>query len=282
MSVIIGIDVGGSTTKITGFRMDRTLIEPIFVHATDPVTSVYGAFGKFTSENELQLSDIARVMITGIGSSCISSSIFNLPCTHVSEFRAVGCGGLYLSGLSRAVVVSMGTGTATTLAQRDGNGHVHVEYLGGTGVGGGTLMGLSKRLLAMDSIEHIVALAKDGDLSRVDLRVGDITSGVPLPTDMSASNFGKLSDVATPSDIALGLINMIFETVAMISLFAARQHGVGDIVMTGNLTKIPQAAPMFENLSRMFGVRFLCPERSNFGTVIGTALSYFDPEEPQG
>ena len=95
MSVIIGIDVGGSTTKITGFRMDRTLIEPIFVHATDPVTSVYGAFGKFTSENGLQLSDIARVMITGIGSSCISSSIFNLPCTHVSEFRAVGCGGLY-------------------------------------------------------------------------------------------------------------------------------------------------------------------------------------------
>ena len=133
----------------------------------------------------------------------------------------------------------------------------------------------------MDSIEHIVALAKDGDLSRVDLRVGDITSGVPLPTDMTASNFGKLSDVATPSDIALGLINMIFETVAMISLFAARQHGVSNIVMTGNLTKIPQAAPMFENLSRMFGMRFLCPERSNFGTVIGTALSYFDPEEPQ-
>ena len=93
MSVIIGIDVGGSTTKIAGFRMDRTLIEPIFVHATDPVTSVYGAFGKFTSENGLKLSDISRVMIKGIGSSCISSSIFNLPCTHVSEFRAVGCGG---------------------------------------------------------------------------------------------------------------------------------------------------------------------------------------------
>ena len=281
MSVIIGIDVGGSTTKITGFRMDHTLIEPIFVHATDPVTSVYGAFGKFTSENNLELSDIARVMITGIGSSCISSSIFNLPCTHVSEFRAVGCGGLYLSGLSRAVVVSMGTGTATTLAQRDDTGHVCVDYLGGTGVGGGTLMGLSKRLLSMDSIEHIVSLAKDGDLSRVDLRVGDITAGVPLPTDMTAANFGKLSDVATPADIALGLINMIFETVAMIALFAARQHGVKDIVMTGNLTRIPQAEPMFENLSRMFGVRFLCPERSNFGTVIGTALSYFDPEEGQ-
>lgn len=279
MPVIVGIDVGGSTTKITGFTTERALIKPIFVYATDPVTSVYGAFGKFTSENHLELSDIQRVMITGIGSSCISSSIFNLPCSHVSEFRAVGCGGLYLSGLPRAVVVSMGTGTATTLAQQDANGHVTVDYLGGTGVGGGTLMGLSKRLLAMDSIEHIVALAKTGDLSRIDLRVGDITAGVPLPQDMTASNFGKLSDVATNADIALGLINMIFETVAMIALFAARQHQLKDIVMTGNLTKIPQARPLFERLSQMFKVRFIAPELSNFGTVIGTALSYFDPEE---
>ena len=55
MSVIIGIDVGGSTTKIVGFEMDngkRRLIKPQFVKANDPITSIYGAFGKFTDENE--------------------------------------------------------------------------------------------------------------------------------------------------------------------------------------------------------------------------------------
>ncbi len=53
---VIGIDVGGSTTKIVGFTDEGTLIEPLFVKATDPVTSVYGALGKFTSENGLALS----------------------------------------------------------------------------------------------------------------------------------------------------------------------------------------------------------------------------------
>ena len=66
MSVVIGIDVGGSTTKIVGFRKsgaNRTLIEPQFVRADDPVTSVYGAFGKFTDENRLALGEIDKVLM---------------------------------------------------------------------------------------------------------------------------------------------------------------------------------------------------------------------------
>ena len=47
MKIIIGIDVGGSTTKICGFRGPE-LLEPLFVKAADPVASVYGGFGKFT------------------------------------------------------------------------------------------------------------------------------------------------------------------------------------------------------------------------------------------
>ena len=49
---VIGIDVGGTTTKIVGFRQkekgEQELIAPQFVRATDPKTSIYGAFGKFT------------------------------------------------------------------------------------------------------------------------------------------------------------------------------------------------------------------------------------------
>ena len=47
---VLGIDVGGSTTKIVGFRENengRELISPQFVRANDPITSIYGAFGKF-------------------------------------------------------------------------------------------------------------------------------------------------------------------------------------------------------------------------------------------
>ena len=60
MSVIIGIDIGGSTTKIVGFTSDKKIIEPMFVQANDQKTSAYGAFGKFTDANNIKLSDSTR------------------------------------------------------------------------------------------------------------------------------------------------------------------------------------------------------------------------------
>ena len=78
MRVVIGIDVGGSTTKIVGFRKSeekQELISPLFVKAADPVTSIYGAFGKFTDLNNLALSDIDKVLTTGVGSSYLSRPI---------------------------------------------------------------------------------------------------------------------------------------------------------------------------------------------------------------
>lgn len=46
MGIIIGIDIGGTTTKIVGYSND-SILSPILVKATDPVASVYGAFGRF-------------------------------------------------------------------------------------------------------------------------------------------------------------------------------------------------------------------------------------------
>ena len=280
MRVVIGIDIGGSTTKIVGFTETMQLIAPIFVRATDPVTSVYGAFGKFTAANNLELADIETVMITGVGSSYIKKPLFGLRCRHVAEFRSIGCGGLYLSGLRNAIIVSMGTGTALTHAWFGEADRIpHVDYLGGTGVGGGTLMGLSRLTLGMDSIEHIVKMAENGTLDNIDLKIRDITSKdiLPgMPDNMTASNFGNLSDVATKSDTALGIINMVFETIGMLSIFAARNNGIQDIVLTGNLTTIPQSREIFSALNDMFRVNFSVPEHSQFATVIGAALSYYD------
>lgn len=271
MSVTLGIDIGGSTTKIVGFQKingENRLIEPLFVRAADPLTSLYGAFGKFTALSGLTIGDISQVAVTGVGAGHMMGNIYNLPCVQVEEFRAIGLGGLYLSGLDEAIVVSMGTGTAMVYA-REG---CPMEYLGGTGVGGGTLVGLSKLLLKMDSIEHIQALCEEGDLSNIDLRIGDIMKGGSMNAEMTAANFGNVSDIATKGDIALGLTNMIFETVGMIAIFAARSRGVRDIVLTGNLSDHAYAGQMFARLSEMFGVNFIIPRHSAFATVIGSAL----------
>lgn len=275
---IIGIDVGGSTTKIVGFREnaagERTLISPFLVRATDPITSIYGAFGKFTSENNLTITDIDRIMVTGVGASHMSKPIYNLNCKSVPEFSAVGLGGLYLSGLDDAIIVSMGTGTALVHAKKI-NGKTEINYLGGTGIGGGTLMGLTKKMIGIDTIEHIETVAKDGNLDKVDLRVKDISKDAEytgVNENLTAANFGKLSDLADASDIALGLANMVAETIAMLAVFAAKGKNIKDIVLVGNLTTIKPVRDVFENLGGDFGVNFIIPKNASFGTVIGAAL----------
>ena len=229
MKTVIGIDVGGSTTKIVGFKYNegkRELVAPQYVRATDPVTSIYGAFGKFTLENQLKLEQIDKVMVTGAGASYMSQPIYSLDCVAVPEFECIGRGGLYLSGLDEAIVASLGTGTALIYAHKE-NGEVKTEYLGGTGVGGGTLIGLSRKMLGVDTIEHIEQLCEGGDLDKIDLRIKDISVNNTykgVREDLTASNFGKLSDLANKHDIALGIANMVTETIGMMAIFAARNY----------------------------------------------------------
>lgn len=278
MKTVIGIDVGGSTTKIVGFKYNnegkRELVPPQYVRATDPVTSIYGAFGKFTLENGLKLDKIDKVMVTGAGASYMSEPIYSLNCVSVPEFECIGRGGLYLSGLDEAIVASLGTGTALIYAHKE-NGEVKTEYLGGTGVGGGTLIGLSRKMLGVDTIEHIEQLCEGGDLNKIDLRIKDISVNHTykgVNDDLTASNFGKLSDLANKHDIALGIANMVTETIGMMAIFAARNYKLKDIILTGNLTAIKPITETFLNLGKIFGVNFIIPENSQFGTVIGAAL----------
>ena len=137
-------------------------------------------------------------------------------------------------------------------------------------------MGLSKKLLSMDNVEHISNLAKTGSTEKVDLKIKDITKADIVPgfgDIMTASNFGLMDDRATKADIALGIINMVFETIGMISIFAARNYKTRDVVLTGNLSGVSQAPAIFETLNRMFDMNFIIPENSRFGTVIGAALA---------
>jgi type II pantothenate kinase len=274
MKVTIGIDVGGSTTKIVGFDRNKNIIAPMHVKANDQLTSVYGAFGKFCAENNIDLDDIENILMTGVGSTYVTSPLYKINCKKEVEFPCIARGGLYLSGLDEAIVVSMGTGTAIIHARSDDNGNCHTEYMGGTGVGGGTLIGLSKKMLGVTDIQSIVELASGGDLSHIDLRVGDITQkDIPgMSSNLTAANFGNLNDLATKEDLALGLVNMVFESVAMLAIFAARNKKLQNIVVTGNMTNIPQAKEILTTLNNTYETTFLLPEHAQYATVIGTAL----------
>ncbi|MDR1001518.1 MAG: type II pantothenate kinase [Clostridiales bacterium] len=266
---IIGIDIGGSTTKIIGLRDTKTLA-PCLVKANDPVASLFGAFGKFIDANNIALSEIDRVMITGVGASFLTKPIYGIKTVKVEEFLANGLGGLFLSGLGEALIVSMGTGTALVEAGKN------IRHIGGTGIGGGTIMGLANKMLNIRDIDLIIQMAQSGNLSHVDLMVGDITKdALPgLPPHTTASNFGRISDVATSGDIALGIINLVMQSVGMSAVFAARGLNMNDTVLIGNLTAIPQCAVIFDNLKELFSMNFIIPPQAEYATALGAALAH--------
>ena len=110
MGIVIGIDVGGSTTKIVGLNKGK-IQSPMFITAADPVTSLFGAFGKYIYDNGIHLSDVEQVMLTGVGSAFVDSPLYGLPTRKTDEFIANGLGARHATDIDRLIVVSMGTGT---------------------------------------------------------------------------------------------------------------------------------------------------------------------------
>ncbi|NLW11989.1 MAG: type II pantothenate kinase [Clostridiaceae bacterium] len=268
MSIIIGLDIGGSTTKIIGLEHGK-LLGTTLVRASDPVASAFGAFGKFTNENKIDLKSIERVMVTGVGSTYLAGDLLNIETVRTPEFQAIGLGGLYVSGLEKAIVVSMGTGTAFISADKN-----QVEHIIGSGVGGGTMLGLSNRMTNVRDFKMFTELAENGDLSHIDLTIGDISSReIPgLSSDTTASNFGKVTDTATTSDIALGIVNLVFQSVGTAAVLSARLKNINQIVFTGNLTLVSQGKRVLGAFSNLYGVDIIVPDHAEFATAIGAAL----------
>jgi type II pantothenate kinase len=268
MSIIIGLDIGGSTTKIVGLK-DGQLISKELVKASDPVASAFGALGKFISQNNLNLQDIERIMVTGVGASFLRSNLLDIKTVRTAEFMAIGLGGLFISELREAIVVSMGTGTAIVKASPGG-----VEHLIGSGIGGGTLLGLSNRMLNVRDFDIFREMAKKGDLSKIDLSISDITQDeiLGLPADTTASNFGKVNDQATHEDIAMGIVNLVFQSVGTAAVMAARQSGIRPIVFTGNLTLVSPGKKVLAAFSRLYQVDIIVPDSAEFATAVGAAL----------
>lgn len=269
--IVIGIDVGISTTKIVGIDERGMVISPIRIKATDPITSLYGAFGKYLHDNKIKLDEVEHVMLTGVGAAYIDEHIYGLPTSKSEEFIADGLGAKYESKLDRMIVVSMGTGTS--LVKCDGE---NIKHIGGIGIGGGTLAGLSRIMLKTDDIKQITNLAKDGDVSKINLLIKDISAKpLPgLPMSAVASLFSNAKTNASREDIAKGLIWMVLQCIGSATILSSLESGIKDFVLIGNLSLLPLCREVYPAMEKVYGVRFHVPKYSEFCTAIGAALDY--------
>jgi type II pantothenate kinase len=113
-----------------------------------------------------------------------------------------------------------------------------IQRVGGTLMGGGTLIGLSKLLINQDNYNDIMNLAKKGDNNNLDLLVKDIygtkTFTLPLEGDVIASSFGKIhhllqsneKDKIKKEDIAKSLLVMICYHIAQLAFLFCKQYNI--------------------------------------------------------
>ena len=234
------------------------------------MTSAFGAVGKLINDHGLKTDDISRINITGVGSSYTTTPVFGIETVLVEEFISTGLGGLYLSGLDHAVVVSMGTGTAYLDASYE-----RVKHIIGSGVGGGTLAGLCNAVLGVEDVIKLSEMAKDGSLTACDLTIGDISrKAIPgLPMDATASNFGKVADDLSREDKAAGIFNLVYQAIGSMSVLTSKICGLNDIVFTGQLTAIPICKDLLIPFAKLYDANFIVPDNAEFATAIGSCLA---------
>lgn len=258
--IVLGIDIGASTTKFALVKNGKCVKE----YRKPDEQSFEDALESFG------YAGVKRIAVTGVGSSFIKGNLKGIPTVHKDEFTSVSRGATKLSKKLNTLVVSIGTGTSFTRITP-----IRAWHVGGTGLGGGMLKGLSGRLCGTDEMEELQTLAAKGDLHAIDLQLKDVFEGTlsHLTPDATVANMNKLSDMSMREDIAAGLCNMIFQSIGVMAVFAVKRHMTRTIIMVGTITDWPIAQRSLDEVAALHSVKFIVPDHAAFATAIGAALS---------
>ena len=143
------------------------------------------------------------------------------------------------------------------------------ERIGGTLLGGGSFIGLAKKMIEMDNYDEIIELASKGNYENVDLTLKDIMKEDSKSENSVVSSFGKIPEYIQKDiknnlrkeDIALSLLNMICTEIAQYGILYAEKYNIDTIYYFGTFTKniaiINQTINnVSKNLNKNIKVRF--------------------------
>jgi type II pantothenate kinase len=278
-SVVVGVDWGATLAKLA-VRRPGVPVAYRLLPVADP--------GR--CRRALEELGAVRAGLTGAGAAGLARALPGAPVV-VNEFAAWGSGAAALLGEQgertegRYLVVSVGTGTSVLLV--DG---LAVTRVGGTALGGGTLLGLATRLVGTGEFARVTALAREGTRQPVDLLVSDLyeAGGIPLAADLTASSFGKLARPergAAPSDadLACALVGLVGENVALVCAGLAAAANVTRIVFGGStLRENPTLVETLGVITRALGREPVFLRQGEFAGALGALLLASPPSSCAG
>ncbi len=254
MQPSIGIDSGATLLKVAiQNNADQALSRPTLqLFAADELDACL---------KTIRAAGAPRIGLTGGGAPDLAERLRHGPGTdsflQVVEFEAWARGaGRLLRELQQNeedpyLLVSLGTGCSAMRVGSEGASRV-----GGTALGGGTILGLGAALVGTSNFSELTALAARGDRRKIDLLVGDIAGGanIPLPRDLNAASFAKLAradapEKPEPQDLAHAIMGMVGENVGIVCSALAKIAGVTRVVYGGSTLRDNE--PLAEMLRRM-------------------------------
>ena len=262
----IGIDIGTTNIKIIEVDENLNIIKKQIFEKQNPNNVLNG----FIKQNNLDLKNIKKIVATGVGTSKLKKVYENIEIEKVPEFNAIAKGGEFVLGKQNSIIASIGTGTAFI---KNINGDF--LHIGGTGIGGGTLINLCKKIKPKISFEEINNITNIISTEKVDLWIKDITEEEikTLPKDITAVNFGKLNNKTTDEELIIGIVNMVFETIGVMAAFAAKGDNITNVVVLGQLVKMPFARKVLNKIEFLHNVKFIIPENPEYIVALGAIIN---------
>ena len=261
----VGIDAGGTLVKIAYYHQN----EINFIKFSSYRLNEAVEWIRDNSPN-------ADICMTG-GKSAQLQTLLNRETKTIVEFEATCEGVKHLSekqsiNLKSFVLTNVGTGTSIHYVDELGNMRV-----GGSGVGGGTIMGLSSLITGIDDYERIIEMSQKGD-RKLDLTVSDIYEGSipPISGELTASNFGKVKNAKSweKEDILASIIGLVGETITTVSIQAAVQHNTSSILYIGSsFVGNDYLKEIVKKYSVLRGADAYFPENGDYSGAIGALLS---------
>jgi type II pantothenate kinase len=253
---MLGVDLGSSLVKVLFLGDDNSIKVDLFSAREDLIRSYFTNTSVQCVANFISPSELTKWVIIGVGSLKYAQFFDALPVppgrghemtsnsiamshllTRTSQVHVFGGRGRIGE---RYIIASMGTGIAFTLNEPG----VDAKHVGGTGLGGGTLMALSKLILGISDFRQLCELAKTGSAENVDLLISDIVGadyGPTLTADVVASSLAKVAlfqQRPADNDLAAALVATVTHAIGAHASAICKAEKVETVVFVGGFLDI--------------------------------------------
>ncbi len=258
---IVSIDIGTTEIKVVKYKHNNYYYEKYERNDIDNII-----------ERAVE-KDYDVILLTGSGASSISIENYKIedvpiPIIRLNELECVA-NIVAAESAEEGLVINIGTGTSF-LHYNQGE----FRHVTGTGIGGGTFDGLSKRLLGIDNFEEVEKLALEGDVEKVNLVIKDIYANNLgwLQEDITVSNFAKSG--TNREDMAIGIHSIVIEPILSMVKGIIQFKPMTNIYFTGGVMNNVVIQQMIDKYAKFFQFEYKLLENPSFGTARGAIMVY--------